>query len=309
MVREWINARYGFIAALIVILRYGLFSFWVNSYWGGAFTALGGVLLLGGFKAVKSRPNLLNGVAVGLGVIILMTTRPYEGMLFAVPFGAALIVHFIRSTSLERRSLVPAGLAAAVLVAARFGLTLAHNQAVTRDWKVPPYMLYSRTVGQAPAFLMESRDPQHEGQARYAATRKALDEAAAFYDRKETRAGISTAEALRLRNYWNFYVGFALLIPFVVGIYALRGEPTVLLAAGSLGLGLSLGSYDFAHYAAPGVWSRHIGDHGRIQEPAPMAAVGLSVWAVAQPGSAVGAGPRVNRSAGRPADRRRTRPH
>ena len=58
MVKVWINARYAFIAALIVIIRYGLFSSWVNSYCGGAFTALGGVLLLGGFKVVKSRRTL-----------------------------------------------------------------------------------------------------------------------------------------------------------------------------------------------------------------------------------------------------------
>lgn len=50
MVREWMNAKYAFIAAFIVIIRYGLFSLWVNAYWGGAFTALGGVLLLGGLQ-------------------------------------------------------------------------------------------------------------------------------------------------------------------------------------------------------------------------------------------------------------------
>ena len=57
MVREWMNAEYAFVSAFIVIIRYGLFSLWVNAYWGGAFTALGGALLLGGFKAVRSRPN------------------------------------------------------------------------------------------------------------------------------------------------------------------------------------------------------------------------------------------------------------
>ena len=252
MVREWINARYAFIAALIVIIRYGLFSFWVNSYFGGAFTALGGVLLLGGFKAVKSRPTLLNGAAVGLGVVVLMTTRPYEGMVYALPFGVALVIHFVRSKSPERRALVPVGLSAAFLVGAGFGLTLAHDQAVTGDWKVSPYLLYRQTVGQVPAFLVESHDPRGEGQARYAATQKAVNYDVAFYDRRETWLGIFFAETSRFRHYWLFYVGFALLIPFVVGIYALNGEPTFLLAAASLGVGLSLGSFDFAHYAAPG---------------------------------------------------------
>ncbi len=252
MVREWINARYAFVAALIVIIRYGLFSFWVNSYWGGAFTALGGVLLLGGFKAVKSRPSLLNGAVVGLGVVIMMTTRPYEGMVYSVPFGVALVVHFIRSRSLERRALVPAGLAAAFLVAAGIGLTLAQNQAVTGDWKVFPYLLYRQTNGQVPAFLVESRDPPGETEhARYVGLRKALEHDVILYNRREAWRGIFSAETLRLRNYWNFYVGFALLIPFLIGTFALRGEPTVLLAAASLALGLSLETFDFAHYASP----------------------------------------------------------
>jgi hypothetical protein len=251
MVREWINAKYAFIAALIVIIRYGLFSFWVNSYWGGAFTGLGGVLLLGGFKALRSRPNLLNGAMIGLGVFILMTTRPYEGMFYAAPFGAALVVQFIRSTTLQRKSLISPGLAAAVLVAAGFGLTLAHDEAVTGDWKVSPYLLYRQTVGQVPAFLVESRSPQRESQVRYAVTRADIFDDLA-YNRRENWAGILSAESFRFRNYWNFYVGFALLIPFVVGIYALRGEATVLLAAAALGVGLSLGTFSFAHYAAPG---------------------------------------------------------
>jgi hypothetical protein len=50
IVREWIGPKYAIIAAFIVLIRFGLFSFWANSYWDGAFTALGGVLLLGGSR-------------------------------------------------------------------------------------------------------------------------------------------------------------------------------------------------------------------------------------------------------------------
>ena len=97
--------------------------------------------------AIRSNPSLLNGALIGLGVFILMTTRPYEGMFFALPLGAALVLRFIRSTAPERRSLIPAGLMAAVLVAAGFGLTLAHNEAVTGDWKVVPDSLYRQAYG------------------------------------------------------------------------------------------------------------------------------------------------------------------
>jgi hypothetical protein len=249
MVREWMNAKYAFIAAFIVIIRYGLFSLWVNSYWGGAFTALGGVFLLGGFKAVRSRRNLASGAMVGLGVVILMSTRPYEGLVYAAPFGAALIIQFIRSRGRERESLIPAGVAAALVVAAGVSLSLADNQAATGDWKVSPYVLYIQAQ-HLPVFLVQGPNPP-EAQPGYA-QRLDLATATGFYNRRETWAGILTAEKFRFRNYWNFYIGFALLIPFVLGIYALRREPTVLLAGALLSVALSLGTFDFAHYAAPG---------------------------------------------------------
>jgi hypothetical protein len=250
MVREWMNAKYAFIAAFIVIIRFGLFSLWVNSYWGGAFTALGGVLLLGGFKAVRSRPNLLSGALVGLGVFILMTTRPYEGAAYAAPFGAALIIQFIRSPSLERRSLIPAGVAAAILVAAGFGLTFAHNQATTGDWKLSPYLLYHQEL-QMPVFPWERRNAR-ELHPRYPEQQHSLGVDTNFYNRRATWAGMLSEEDYRFRSYWDFYVGFALLIPFVLGLYALRSERAVLLAGASLCIALSLTTYDLAHYAAPG---------------------------------------------------------
>ena len=147
----------------------------MNSYWGGAFTALGGVLLVGSFKAVRSRPNLLNGAALGVGVVILMTTRPYEGNFFAIPFGAALVIQFFRVTGPERKSLLPAGVAASLLVAAGFGLTIAHNEAATGHWDVAPYSLYRQTAAEVPAFLVESRNARGGAPARYAKTRYDLD--------------------------------------------------------------------------------------------------------------------------------------
>ena len=134
-----------------------------------------------------------------------------------------------------------------------FGLTLAQNQAVTGDWKLSPYLLYRQTNGEVPPFLVESRNPRgEEERARYAGTRKAIDFDVPYYNRRENWREIFSAETLRLRKFWSFYVGFALLIPFLAGIYGLRGEPTVLLAAASLAVGRSLETSDYAHYASPG---------------------------------------------------------
>jgi hypothetical protein len=69
MVREWINARYGLIAALIVIL----FTLGRSVY-----RACRGAVV-GGFKAVRSRPNLIKGAVVGLGVVIFIPAKLASG--------------------------------------------------------------------------------------------------------------------------------------------------------------------------------------------------------------------------------------
>jgi len=252
MVSVWINARYAFVAAMLVVLRFGLFSMWVNSYWGGAFTALGGALLLGGYAILRSRPTVMAGGLLGLGGLILMTTRPYEGLFFAAPLGGALVVRLLRSNAEARKSLLAPGAAAAALVVLGFGLTIADNLATTGTWTDTTYAVFNRTYGQPPALMPINWERRSSPAARYHSIQLRRDNDTQWYERRNSFKSIAAAEYFRFRNYWNFYVGFALAPPFALGLWALRREPPVLLSAAGLAFALSLGSFDFAHYAAPG---------------------------------------------------------
>jgi hypothetical protein len=251
MVSVWIHPRYAFVAALLVILRFGLFGFWVNSYYGPALTALGGVLLLGSFHLLRSRPTVPTGAVFGLGVFILMTTRPYEGLFFAAPICLWLVVHFVRSGAVVRKALAAPASVAAVLILGGFGLTFADNQATTGDWRVSPYVVYSAQNANPPPLLPMRWERPMPSPVRYDWSQRRRDFDTHLYVRRETWKGIASAEIWRLRNYWNFYLGFSLLLPFLVGVWALRRERVVLLSTASLGIGLSIGSWDLAHYASP----------------------------------------------------------
>ncbi|WP_294533956.1 hypothetical protein [uncultured Rhodoblastus sp.] len=250
MVRKWLGGGYAFVAALIVILRFGLFSHWVNSYYGGAFTALGGVLLIGAYKSLKSRPAILTAAALGLGVVILMTTRPFEGLCFAAPIVLALGVHFLKSSAAVRKSLAIPGVVASALILGGLGLTFAYNDAVTGDWKLSPYIPYQQTSGLEPLFLFQSLKASSESSARYEGIGLQLGNAINIDGNARSLYSI---EATRFKSvYFVFYVGFALLIPFIIGIWALRRETAVLLSGASLVVALAIGTWSLPHYAAPG---------------------------------------------------------
>lgn len=78
----WLPARWALLGTLIA-LDLCTFSYWMNSYWGGAVAAIGGALAIGAY------PRLVRfgrgSWIFGTGVVILLCTRPYEGFLLTAP--------------------------------------------------------------------------------------------------------------------------------------------------------------------------------------------------------------------------------
>jgi hypothetical protein len=74
-----------------------MFSYWMNSYWGGAVAGIGGALVIGAYgRMVRGKQARRRKVAValpwlfGVGAVILLLTRPYEGFLPVAPTAVAL---------------------------------------------------------------------------------------------------------------------------------------------------------------------------------------------------------------------------
>lgn len=248
LIRAFRLPGYGLVCALLIIFRYGLFSFWVNSYESAAFTALGGVLLVLGYKRLSER-SIVYAVLFGLGLFILMTTRPFEGFVFSLPFLVAVAWRAIDSRAEPLGNVPAVAIGVAVFVGLGLGLTLYSNQLITGSWRMFPYNLYRTTYAQTPAFLFEHLI--HGGSARYDLARRYLDLEAEAYFRNHGLLGVLNAELMRLRNSWNFYVGFALLIPFLAGLQSLRNHKVILASVITLGAGLAVETWGHAHYASP----------------------------------------------------------
>ncbi|MEX2217120.1 MAG: hypothetical protein WD749_00040, partial [Phycisphaerales bacterium] len=140
MLQGWFPPRWAVLGTLVGVSCMvlsgrandgGILAYWSQSYWGGAASALGGCLLLGGLRRVVDRACWAASAALGAGVSILALTRPFEGLLVCIPVALALAGWFLWS----RRATLPAKLlrvalpAAAVLALAAGWLAL-YNQRV-----------------------------------------------------------------------------------------------------------------------------------------------------------------------------------
>ena len=85
MLQAWMPARWAFLGGALVALKFGVASYWINSYWGGAAAAIGGALVLGAVPRMSRRPTVSLGLALGLGIAILANSRPFEGLVFCIP--------------------------------------------------------------------------------------------------------------------------------------------------------------------------------------------------------------------------------
>jgi hypothetical protein len=67
-----------------------LFSYWINSYWGGAVTAIGGALVTGAWVRITRAKRWRYAWLFGIGAVIVVLARPFEGLLLVVPALIAL---------------------------------------------------------------------------------------------------------------------------------------------------------------------------------------------------------------------------
>lgn len=135
----------------VIALPLCIFSYWMNSYWGGAVTAIGSAFVIGAIPRIRKKNNASWLLAIGF--VLQIYTRPFEGCLLLAPIFLMLV--FLR---LEARSW------AAILLIGAFGAAWLgyYNYRVTGSPVNLPYLEYDRQYPSTPHVNVLPLPPPHQ---------------------------------------------------------------------------------------------------------------------------------------------------
>jgi len=249
----WMPRVWAFVGtAVIVDVQLGVLSYWMNSYWGGCVPAMGGALALGALPRLRERNRILFSFIMAAGLIILMNSRPLEGVLLTLLAAGALIYWSFYSRELSwpalLRRVVPSlvlSLAAAVTFAAYY------NHRVTGEATEFPYILYRSEYGLPQGFFWQK--PVRVTRMLPADIRAEYEDQLRQHERRTSLKALLGATGGKLRRLWEFYVGVPLTVTLVFLPFIWRGRNMGLAfwaLAIVIGLDNMLFFAFFPHYAA-----------------------------------------------------------
>jgi hypothetical protein len=254
MLQAWLPARWALLGGILAALKFGIASYWMNSYWGGAVAATGGALVLGSLPRIVQRARTRDALLLGLGIALLANSRPYEGLLFCVPVACWFLWWLAgksRSHQTTRRARVRNVI---VPLAAVVALTIAfmgyYNWRLTGRATLSPYVLNARTYESAGIFLWDHpREPLQYNNQQFEEFYSGWE--LQNYNNTWRDVWRVTAEKLTRSGSTYFWWGALLLLPglpFAFFDRKLRLPVAILLIVGA---GSFCVIWSMPHYAAP----------------------------------------------------------
>jgi hypothetical protein len=235
MMQGWLAPPWALFGGLIVPLKIGVTGLWMNSYLGGAVAGIGGALVTGALpRLTGERPRWLHGSLFGIGLVVLMNTRPFEGALLglvALVYAAAAF----RGRRREWRLLV---WPAAVPLACGLLFTGYYSWRVTGSPLKMPYQVNRDTYGwpENLAFL-----PPKEISSPHPVMRAMHRLELQNRERYSSPSKVIDSLVTRLFDNWTYFIGPLLTIPllFLPLVYRnRRTRPLVVFLGAVLGLNL-----------------------------------------------------------------------
>jgi hypothetical protein len=248
MLRAWTTPGWALTGGLLAVIEFGPLNQWMNSYWGGAVSAIAGCLVFGSLPRLLRSARRRDAALLGLGLGVQILSRPFESIFLT----AGAILYFLptlRAWATVKRLAALAPIAALAITPA-LAMMLFQNHAVTGSWTTMPYMLSREQYGVPTTFTVQPLPVAH----RQLTHEQQLD--------FEAQSQIHGAGADTFAGYWQRFGGrlrfyrFFLLAPLYLAVPFFLARAREFRFAWVLGvlllfaLGTNFYPYFYSHYIA-----------------------------------------------------------
>ena len=215
--------------------------------------ALGGALVLGGLPRLMRTARIRYAVMMGVGIAILVLTRPYEGFLLCLPVGVVLGRWMWKGKNRPSPStlvrLIVAPLAMGLAAVAWMGY---YDYRAFGDPLTPPYTVDRNTYAIAPYYVWQHE--RAEPAYRHPEMRRFYHkDELGFFNQIHSVRGFVPHTLEKVGFTFLFYAGFLLLIPMIMVrrvFFDHRVRFLILCVAVTSG-GLVIEIFLLAHYVSP----------------------------------------------------------
>ncbi len=259
MLQGWLPPQWALFGASLAVLRLGILSYWMNGYWSASIVALGGALVLGAWPRLHRRLRVRDALLMGLGLVILANSRPYEGLIFSIPIAVAMLFWLLGENRPEFARSVPrvvAPIFCCLLVGAI--ATGYYYYRVTGSPFRMAYQVNRAMYASAPYFVWQTppREPIYRHDAMRSLYRRELDD----FRQNSTVGGYFRRAMQKVRYWWQFYLGPLLTLLLLALSRVLRQRkmrlPVSICAA--MVLGFAVQTWTLPVYFSPAVGALYI---------------------------------------------------
>ena len=259
MLQAWLPPPWALLGAALAVLRLGILSYWMNTYWCASVAALGGALVLGAWPRLRRHLRPRDALLMALGLAILANSRPYEGLVFSIPVACAMLFWlagknrpaFSRSMP---RLVLPIFFALLIAAAA----TGYYYYRVTGNPLRMAYQVNRDTYATAPYFIWQT--PRPEPVYHHAVMRDFYRWELSEFERNCTFTSYLSRSTEKFFSWWQFYLGPLLTLPLLACPQVVRQRKMrlPLLICAAMIAGFSVQTWTLPHYFSPATGALYI---------------------------------------------------